>query len=189
MGKAITRNEVISSLLWKLIQRGGAQGVGFFVSVVLARLLLPKDYGLIALILMIITLASAGLFQADLTLHWFKRNTLDDIDSYNPVSQRSPGGRLVCAAIRGSTIHIGLLRRSATNAGNSGVIHHVTHQRGNIGPRMLSFHVPCSSGSCSTTAARTRCWYSGTVGIVMAYQGYGVGQWSGSMSRANWFYS
>jgi len=50
MGKKITKNEVLASLFWKLIERSGTQGINFLVSIVLARLLQPQEYGLIALI-------------------------------------------------------------------------------------------------------------------------------------------
>ena len=37
-----TKRKVISSLFWKLMERGGTQGVQFIVQIVLARLLLPE---------------------------------------------------------------------------------------------------------------------------------------------------
>ena len=43
-------NTVISNMIWKYAERCGAQAVGFVVSVILARLLSPSDYGTIALI-------------------------------------------------------------------------------------------------------------------------------------------
>lgn len=44
------KQSVISNLLWKFAERGGSQGVSFVVSIVLARLLLPEEYGTIALV-------------------------------------------------------------------------------------------------------------------------------------------
>lgn len=44
------RNKTISNLVWRFAERCGAQGVAFIVSLVLARLLAPEDYGLIALV-------------------------------------------------------------------------------------------------------------------------------------------
>jgi len=58
MGKKITKNEVLASLFWKLIERSGTQGINFLVSIVLARLLQPQEYGLIALISIFIALAN-----------------------------------------------------------------------------------------------------------------------------------
>lgn len=44
------RSQTISGLVWKFAERCGAQGVSFVVSIVLARLLAPEDYGTIALV-------------------------------------------------------------------------------------------------------------------------------------------
>jgi len=53
-----TKAKIISSLLWKLLERGGTQGIQFIVQIVLARLLAPSDYGIIALIAIFITIAN-----------------------------------------------------------------------------------------------------------------------------------
>lgn len=44
------KNVVFSNFIWRFMERIGAQGVSFVVSIVLARILSPKDYGLIALV-------------------------------------------------------------------------------------------------------------------------------------------
>lgn len=49
---------IISGLLWKFAERTAAQGVSFVVSVILARLLLPSDYGIVALVLIFVNLAN-----------------------------------------------------------------------------------------------------------------------------------
>lgn len=53
-----TKNKIISGLIWKLMERFGTQGIQFIVQIVLARLLVPKDYGIIALITIFITIAN-----------------------------------------------------------------------------------------------------------------------------------
>jgi len=53
-----TKNKVISSLFWKLLERGGTQGIQFVVQIVLARLLAPDVYGIIALIAIFIAIAN-----------------------------------------------------------------------------------------------------------------------------------
>lgn len=50
-------NKVISNLIWKFSERMFAQIVTFIVSVVLARLLSPTEYGTIALVMVFITIA------------------------------------------------------------------------------------------------------------------------------------
>ena len=50
--------KVISALFWKLMERGGTQGIQFIVQIILARLLLPEDYGTIALIVVFVNIAN-----------------------------------------------------------------------------------------------------------------------------------
>lgn len=47
---------IFSNLLWRFAERFGAKFVEFIVSIVLARILSPDDYGLIALVTVLITL-------------------------------------------------------------------------------------------------------------------------------------
>ena len=47
---------VLSNLIWRFMERCGAQLVSFVVSIVLARLLCPEDYGTIALVMVFITI-------------------------------------------------------------------------------------------------------------------------------------
>lgn len=44
------QSKTVKNLAWKFAERCGAQGVAFVVSIILARLLEPSDYGLIALV-------------------------------------------------------------------------------------------------------------------------------------------
>lgn len=50
--------KVSSSFFWKIMENGGSQGVQFIVSIVLARLLSPREYGLIALATIFINIAN-----------------------------------------------------------------------------------------------------------------------------------
>ena len=50
MEESFNRKSVFSGFVWRFAERCGAQGVSFVVSIVLARLLSPEDYGTIALI-------------------------------------------------------------------------------------------------------------------------------------------
>lgn len=44
------KNKVVSNMIWRFAERCGAQGVAFIVSLVLARLLDPETYGIVALV-------------------------------------------------------------------------------------------------------------------------------------------
>lgn len=54
----LLKRQVISGLVWKFGERITAQSVSFIVSVILARLLLPSDYGAVALVMVFITIAN-----------------------------------------------------------------------------------------------------------------------------------
>ena len=53
-----TKSDIIKNLVWRFAERCGAKLVTFFVSIILARLLSPEDYGTIALINVFITILS-----------------------------------------------------------------------------------------------------------------------------------
>lgn len=50
--------QVMGGMFWKLSERILAQGVSFLVSVVLARMLTPDEYGIVAIVLVLISLAN-----------------------------------------------------------------------------------------------------------------------------------
>ena len=62
------KQKVFSNFLWRFFERCGAQGVKMLVEIVLAQLLLPEDYGTIALVTVFITIlntfATSGLGSA-----------------------------------------------------------------------------------------------------------------------------
>ena len=74
-----TKQTVLSSLLWKLMERGGTQGIQFIVQIVLARLLLPEDYGLIALVTIFITLANVFV-QSGFNTALIQKKDADEVD-------------------------------------------------------------------------------------------------------------
>ena len=50
------KSRTVTNLFWRFAERCGAQGVAFVVSIVLARMLNPEDYGLIALVTVFISI-------------------------------------------------------------------------------------------------------------------------------------
>lgn len=52
------QKSIVSGLFWKVLENGGSQGVQFIVSIILARLLSPSEYSIIALIMIFITIAN-----------------------------------------------------------------------------------------------------------------------------------
>ena len=53
------KNKAIRGLLWSFFERIGQQSVSIVVSVVLARLLLPEEFGLIAILMIFIGIAKS----------------------------------------------------------------------------------------------------------------------------------
>ena len=51
---------VLINLFWKFAERMAAQVVTLLVSIILARLLTPEDYGLISIVTIFITLATVA---------------------------------------------------------------------------------------------------------------------------------
>lgn len=79
MSYEVTKSKVLSSLLWKLFERGGTQGIQFIVIVVLARLLLPDEFGLIVLVTIFI--AIAGIFvQSGFNTALIQKKNADEVD-------------------------------------------------------------------------------------------------------------
>ena len=75
----ISKNTVISSLIWKFLERGGVQGVQFILSIVLARLVSPDDYGVIALILVFIQIATVFI-QSGFNTALIQKKESDEVD-------------------------------------------------------------------------------------------------------------
>ncbi|MGM0838323.1 MAG: lipopolysaccharide biosynthesis protein [Bacillota bacterium] len=79
MNSELTKAKVISSLIWKLLERGGTQGIQFIVTIVLARLLLPEEFGLIVLVTIFITIA--GVFiQSGFNTALIQKKNSDEVD-------------------------------------------------------------------------------------------------------------
>ena len=51
------KNGLLENLIWKFAERISAQLISFIVSIILARLLEPEHYGVIAIVLVVIALA------------------------------------------------------------------------------------------------------------------------------------
>lgn len=79
MNCGVTKSKIISSLFWKLLERSGTQGIQFVVMLILARLVLPEEFGLIVLILTFVTLANV-LTQSGLTTALIQKKKVDEID-------------------------------------------------------------------------------------------------------------
>lgn len=73
------KEKVISSLMWKFLERGGTQIVQFLIQIILARLLSPKDYGVVALTSVFITVSTVFV-QSGLSTALIQKKEVDEED-------------------------------------------------------------------------------------------------------------
>ena len=73
------KTRTVANFFWRFAERSGAQGVSFIVSMVLARILSPEDYGVIALVTVFTTIlqvfVDSGLGNA-----LIQKQDADDVD-------------------------------------------------------------------------------------------------------------
>jgi len=74
-----TKRTIIASLFWKYCERLGTQLTQFVVSVVLARILAPDDFGVVALALIFIAIANIFV-QSGLNTALIQKKDADDLD-------------------------------------------------------------------------------------------------------------
>lgn len=79
MNEKNVKLNVLSNLFWKFLERGGTNGVQFIVQIIIARILLPDDYGLIAIVMIFIKFADV-LIQSGFNMALIQKKNVDDID-------------------------------------------------------------------------------------------------------------
>lgn len=91
-----SNREITYNLFWKLLERFGTQGLQFIIQIILARLLFPSDYGILALVVIFITIASVFV-QSGLSTSLIQKKVVDQVD-YSSVLYVSLGiaGALYC---------------------------------------------------------------------------------------------
>ncbi len=75
----ISRSLVIKSFLWKFFERIGTQFASFVITVVLARLLLPEQYGVITLIMIFINVCNV-IIDGGLNTALVQKRNADNVD-------------------------------------------------------------------------------------------------------------
>lgn len=168
------KQKALSGMFWTLIQQFSTQGISFVVSIILARLLLPEQFGLIAMLGIFVglgtSLLESGLGQSLI------RTTNPDTDDYSTVFYFNLAGSFIvyaiiffCApfiALFYSQPQLESITRwycliFITNAFSS--IHYTRLTKLMLFKKELTIAIPSLI-------------ISSLVGIVLAYNGYGV--WS-----------
>lgn len=73
------RDKTISGIFWSFLQKVGSRGVSFIVMILLARLLTPKDFGLIGM-LMIFVQVSQAIVEGGFNLALIQKKNTDELD-------------------------------------------------------------------------------------------------------------
>ena len=77
--KKTFKARIFSSFIWKFLERTGTQGIQFIIQMFLARMLLPKDYGAVALIMIFVSLANVFV-RAGFSSALIQKKNADEID-------------------------------------------------------------------------------------------------------------
>lgn len=166
------RENVLTNLIWRFLERTGSQGMAFVVSLVLARLLAPEAYGTIALITVFTTLLQVFVNHG-LGTALIQKKDADDLDFstvfyFNMVLCLVLYGLLFLAApLIAAFYEMPELTSLVRVLGLTLVISGVN----NIQQSYVSKTMQFKRFFFSTLGGTV---FSAAVGIVMAYMGYGV---------------
>ena len=75
----VESKSISSSLIWKFIERFSVQIIQFIVSIVIARILLPEEYGVMAILNIFITICTT-IVQSGLAQYLIQKNEVDSTD-------------------------------------------------------------------------------------------------------------
>ena len=165
-------SKVLSSFIWKFLERSGTHIIQFILQIILARILSPDDYGIVAIVTVFITLANVFI-QNGFNTALIQKKDVDDLD-YSSVFYLSFFVAIILYAIifvtspiiakfYGNSLLISVLRVLSTNL-FFGVFNSIQHA---IISKRLQFKKYFISSLISIIL-------SGLLGIYLAYNGYGV---------------
>ncbi len=168
----VSKNKVINSLFWKFMEVGGTQIIRFVVQIVLARLLCPEDYGVMAILLAFITISDCFVTYGIGTALVQKKDT-DDVD-YSSIFYMTELTALVlylvlffCAPFISNFYHMEILSRilrilavilffDSVNAVQTAIVQKTMQFKKLFFSNMGAFLV------------------SGIAGIILAFKGFGI---------------
>lgn len=168
----MARTTTIINFIWRFAERCGAQLVTFIVSIVLARLLVPEDYGVIALVTVFTTILQVFI-DSGLGTALIQKKNADDLDFssvfyFNLIVCLALYGIMFCAApfiarFYNNPIYVPLVRVLSLTLIISGV-------KG-IQQSYVSKHMLFKRFFFSTLGGTL---VSAIAGIALAYAGFGV---------------
>lgn len=73
------KNKIINGVFWQGLERIGSYGIGFVVSIILARLLSPEEFGVIAIMMVFITLSNVFI-DSGFSTALIQKKDMENID-------------------------------------------------------------------------------------------------------------
>lgn len=76
---SFSKQYIFTNFIWKFAERCGSQAISFIVSIILARLLMPSDYGTVALVMVFLTILQV-FADSGFGVALIQKKNADDID-------------------------------------------------------------------------------------------------------------
>ena len=165
-------DSILKNFIWKLAERLTSQGVSFIVSIVLARLLMPEQFGVIAMINIFIVLANCFIVSG-FSSSLIQKKDADSLD-FSTIFYCS----LIVSAVVYILIYFGT--PAIANFYNEPILESVTRvyaltlfisAYNSVQQAWVSRHMKFRLFFYSTLSGNI---VSGVVGIFLAYRGFGV---------------
>ena len=131
MNEKQTTTKVLNGLFWKLMENGGAQGVQFLVSIILARLLSPEEYGVVGVILIFVTIANV-LVQNGFSTALIQKRKVDDTDFSSVFFFNMAVSAVIYLVLFGGARHRILLPQPGDDGSGAGAGRGPVSGRGNL---------------------------------------------------------
>lgn len=166
------KEKVVSGFMWKFVERFSSQGVSFLVSIILARILTPSEYGTVAMIAIFCNIANVFVVSG-LSSALIQKKDADDLD-FSTI--------LYCSLTMSLFIYI-IMYLSApliSDFYNTPELTSLTRvysltlfisAYNSVQQAWVSRHMLFRKFFYSTISGNV---FSGLIGVIMAYSGYGV---------------
>lgn len=171
MGESL-RNKTVNSVMWSAIERFSVQGVQFILTIIIARLVLPSDYGLVAMLGIFLAIAQVFI----------------DSGFSNALIQRQDRTEVDFSTVFYFNIVVGIVAYVLLYISSSYIASFYNEAKLELLTKIIGLNLIISSFSVVQRAKLTivlnfriqalisliAVFISGVVGICLAYKGYGV---------------
>lgn len=168
------RQKTVSGVLWSSVERFSVQGVQFLIMIIMARILLPSDYGMIGMLAIFIAI-SQSLIDSGFSNALIRKTDRSDVD-YSTVFYFNIGiGLLLYLILFLASPYIARFYDTPelTNLTKVVALSLFINSLTVVQRAILTIRIDFKTQAKASLGAAV---ISGVVGIIMAYRGYGV--WS-----------